>query len=407
MEQATSIRKRRRPGTRGQIVPRGKDSWLVRLSLGRDANGKRRTHGETVHGSLKDARAHLTKLLASIDKGVFIQPSKMTVDQFLDRWLKDAVKARVAPHTYADYVGIAQRYIRPSLGTRLLHQLTALDLQKLYADMQAQGLSSRTVRYCHAVIGNALGQAVAWRIVPRDVSEHVILPKRTRREMLALNPDQARAFLIAAASDRYGVLFALLLETGLRPGEGLGLQWTDIDFDAGSLTVHRALVPFAKEHADDGTELANDNTSREWWQFAEPKTPKSRRTIPLSMPLVRALRSHRATQAQERLTAGTEYQDHRLVFATPLGRPVDVQNLSRRHFKPIVKAIGLPSLRLYDLRHSAATLLLTQNEHAKVVSERLGHASVQLTLDTYSHVTEGMQQQATAKIGGLLYGDEH
>ncbi len=221
--------------------------------------------------------------------------------------------------------------------------------------------------------------------------------------MYALSPEQAMQFLAAAAHDRYATLFAVALTTGMRPGEYLGLQWKDVDLERGTLTVRRTLV----WHYGNGGK----------WSFEEPKTPRSSRSIPLPPSVVEALKEHKRRQAEERLKAGWEdveengglvrksrYTDNDLVSATPTGDPVDMRNLVNRHFKPILKAARLPkSIRLYDLRHSCATLLLAQGEHPKVVSERLGHASITLTLDTYSHVLPTMQQQAAERLESVLF----
>jgi integrase len=211
-----------------------------------------------------------------------------------------------------------------------------------------------------------------------------------RKEMQALSPDEATRFLKEASKDRWAALFSLALSTGMRPEEYLGLQWKDIDFEKGTATVQRALVWLRNKGAG--------------WIFSAPKTSRSRRSIPLPASVLRALQAHKRHQAEERLKVGAEYQNHDLVFASREGTPIMIRNLLRRHFKPILKRAKLPqTIRLYDLRHSCATLLLAANEHPKVVSERLGHASVILTLDTYSHVLPSMQQAATDKLESILF----
>jgi integrase len=175
----------------------------------------------------------------------------------------------------------------------------------------------------------------------------------------------------------------------MRPEEYLGLQWKDINFERGTVTVRRALVWRRKGGG---------------WILEEPKTPQSRRTIPLPVSVLRSLTEHKRKQAEERLRAGTDYQNHDFVFAGEFGTPLLTSNIFRRHFKPILTTAKLPdSIRLYDLRHTCATLLLAAGENPKVVSERLGHASIVLTLDTYSHILPTMQQAATAKLESLLF----
>jgi len=184
-------------------------------------------------------------------------------------------------------------------------------------------------------------------------------------------------------------LFAFALVTGMRPGEYLALQWKDVDHISGAVAVRRALAQSAEGS----------------WKFEEPKTARSRRSIPLPPSVIKALHSHRRRQAVEILAAGPGYTNHDLVFAAENGSPLAIRNLVRRHFKPILKAAGLPSsFRLYDLRHSCATLLLSAGENPKIVAERLGHASVTMTLDVYSHVLPDMQRAATEKLEAMLFG---
>ena len=211
-----------------------------------------------------------------------------------------------------------------------------------------------------------------------------------RREMQALGPADAVRFLQAAQRAPLGLLFETMLVTGMRPGEILGLRLQDCDLERGVLHVRQALV----------------RLKGGGWSFRPPKTPKSQRPIPVPGALAERLRAHRAAQGRERLRLGTAWQDHDLVFPGQLGQPLNWHNVSQRAFKAILADAGLPrTLRAYDLRHSMATLLLSQGESAKVVAERLGHSTTVLTLDTYSHVIEEMQEQATSKLGAVLYGD--
>ena len=375
----------------GQIIGRGDKTWLIRVFLDRDPEtGKRRYFNKTVHGTKKDAQQVLTGILRKRDKGTFTEPRRISLNDYLDRWLETAAKPRLRPRTYAEYADLLNWYLRPALGRRQLEQIAPLDIQAVYTEMQERGLSPRTVRYLHAVVRNALGQAVRWRMLAVNPATSVDLPRQRKAEMNALSPEQASQFLEHAKRDRWSVLFALALTTGMRPSEYLGLQWKDVNLQKGTVVVRRTLA----------------RQKGEGWHFAEPKTKRSSRTIPLPPSVNRALAEHKRAQAAERLAAGPEYNQHDLVFATATGEPLSIRNLITRNFKPILLRAGLPeSLRLYDLRHSCATLLLAQGEHPKVVSERLGHASVTLTLDTYSHVLPTMQQQAAERLEAVLYGD--
>lgn len=375
----------------GQIIKRGTDTWLVRVFLGRDpATGKRRYLNETVKGTKKEAQQRLTRILREQDTGTFVEPSKLTVNDYLDQWLETAARPRLRANTYTGYEKMLRVYVRPTLGGYRLDKLTALDIQRVIAGLQGQGLKARTIRYAMTVLSNALKQAVRWGVLASNPAERVTLPKQQKAETQALSPEEVARFLDAAAADRWGIVFTFALATGMRPSEVAGLQWRDVDLDARTVAVRRALT-----RKPGGRHLT------------EPKTPRSRRSIPLPEGLVAQLREHRRGQDAERAAAGAAYQNDGFVFAGPTGKPIAERTLVERHFKPTLAAAGLPStIRYYDLRHTCATLLLSANVHAKVVSERLGHSTITLTMDTYSHVLPSMQQGAADALHDMLYGDK-
>lgn len=382
------------PETRraGQLVQRGKTRFLLRIFLGRDAaTGKRRYRNVSFQGNKTAAQKRLNSLLRDGDLGLLVEPARTTVDEYLNHWLESAAKVRVRSRTLQGYEELLDRYIRPELGKQRLSKLTPLEIQRAYASLLARKLSAKTVRHAHGVLRAALNQAVKWRLLVVNPALAVELPKVAKKEMKALSPEQAAKFLKHAAADPLGALFALALTTGMRPGEYLALQWKDVDVTKGVVVVCRTLVP----NKDGG------------WDFAEPKTSQSGRSIPLPKTVTRALIEHRRSQAEQKLKAGAKYQDHDLVFAGPKGHALQLRNLVNRHFKPILAAAKLrKEFRLYDLRHSCATLLLAQGEHPKVVSEKLGHASVTLALDTYSHVLPTMQQQAAERLETALFASK-
>jgi integrase len=387
-EQGTEKAKRR-GNTAGQIIPRGDDTWVVRIFMGRDGNGKRQYLNKTIKGKKKDAQDYLSKTLTAISTGTFVEPAKETVDVYLDKWLEAAAKPRLSERSYADYKALLERYVRKPLGSKKLSDLKTLDIQALYSEMQVRGLSPRVVRYTHAVLSSALKQSVRWGMLPRNPAEYVQLPKQIRTEMRALGPAEAAKFLAALDGDRCQTVLTFALATGMRPEEYFGLQWKDVDMTQGTVTVQRALVWRIKGGG---------------WYYGEPKTSRSRRTLPLPNSMIKALAEHKRQQAEERLRAGLLWQDHGLVFTTTIGGPLNISKLTRNHFKPALKRAGLPeSVRLYDLRHSCATLLLQAGENPKVVSERLGHSTITLTLDVYSHVLPDMQKAAAEKLENLLF----
>lgn len=388
----------------GQIIKRSEKTWVVRIFMGRDAQGKRRYLNKTIKGKKKDAETYLSKSQTAISTGTFVEPSTLTVDAYLNKWLQTAAQRRVTERTFQSYQWLLKNYVRPAIGDKRLSDLRPLDIQSLYNSMASPklkegeepkhaityglGLSARSVRYTHAVLSSALKQAVRWNMLARNPCEAVELPRQSRREMLAFSTEEAGRFLKAAAEDAYGTLFAFALATGMRPEEYLALKWSDVDLQKGMVTVVRTLI-WRK-----GGE----------WYFGEPKTARSRRAVPLPASVLVALQEHKRRQAAERLKAGATYQANELVFAMRDGRPILLRTLDRLHFKPTLKRAKLTeSFRLYDLRHSCATLLLAANEHPKVVSERLGHAGITLTLDTYSHVLPSMQQAASEKLESILF----
>jgi integrase len=362
-------------------------AWLVRISVSRDrATGRRRYHNHTVHGTKKDAQRYGTAFQRRLDLGEVVEPTRKTVDEFLDEWLLSAA-GRLRERTKYEYERLLERYVRPKLGDVRLPDVTPLQIQSVYAGILKRNLSGRTVRYTHAVLSSALKQAVRWRMIATNPASAVDLPRVRRNEMHALSPEQAQHFLAAAEGNRMEAMFNVLLLGGLRPGEAYGLKWTDIDFDAKAVTIQRAL-----------------SRTKSKWRLEEPKTAKSRRTVPLPPKVMDLLREHRKTQKEHRLASQSPYTDHGLVFATRTGQPLDAQNVNFQYLKGVLTKAGLPAtIRLYDLRHTCATLLLAAGENPKVVSERLGHASVVLTLDVYSHVLPTMQQSATDRLDSLLF----
>jgi integrase len=373
----------------GQIIKRGDKTWVVRIFQGRDENGKRRYINKTIHGTKKNADKYLTAKLRDKDLGINIEPASESLGVYLDKWLERSVKPRVRSRTYDDYAALMTRYVREPLGVIKLSDLRPIEIQKVYQSMQERNLSPRVVRYTHAVLSSALKQAVKWDMLHRNPASAVDLPRMVRKEMRAMSPAEASRFLEALKGTRQYALFNFALTTGMRPQEYLGLKWSDVDLEKGSATVSRAIV--WKREKGGG------------WAFAEPKTSRSRRTIPLPASTVKALLEHKRKQGIERLRIGSEWQDHKLVFPTTIGTPYTLSSLTNKWLKPALVKAELAGFNLYSLRHTHATLLLANGENAKVTSERLGHSTIVLTLDTYSHVLPDMQREATERIEELLF----
>jgi len=322
------------------------------------------------------------------DLGVFVEPASMPLNEYLDKWLAEIAKPRLRENTFDSYVWIIKKYIRKKLGESKLSDIQTYQIQKFYSELQKQGLSPRTIRYAHSILCSALKQAVKMKMIIQNPCELCELPRMEKAEMKCFTPEETAKFLGAAKDDKYFAIFLTIIETGMRPEEYLGLQWKDIDFENKILCIRRAVI-YRKGGG---------------FYFTEPKTKKSRRSIPISNSVINALKSHRRKQLEERMKLGASYQNFDLIFASEIGSPIQRKNFTDRHFKPLLKKADLPNIRLYDLRHTTATLLLSAGENPKIVSERLGHASIVLTLDTYSHVLPTMQKTATNKMEKLMAG---
>jgi len=325
---------------------------------------------KTIYGKEReDVADKLAKALSDRADGLVYDDENMTLGEYLERWLHTSVRWSVRESTYESYRRQLIRYVVPAIGHMKLRKLTTLHVQGMYRAMLDRGLSTRTVQYTHAVLHRALRQAVRWGMVPRNVSEDADRPQVRREEMRPLNRDQARRLLETTRGDRLEALYVLAIHTGMRPGELLGLKWEDVDLEGASLRVNRA--------------LSNG-------KLTTTKTKRSRRRIDLSAGTVRALKAHRKRQLEERMQKAGLWQEDGLVFPSSAGTPLSHRNVVRA-FKDLLKRARLPeSTRLYDLRHTCATLLLNASVHPKYVQELLGHASISLTLDTYSHVLKGM-----------------
>jgi integrase len=363
------------------------------LDVGRDEDGKRKQKWLSGFKTKREAQAALAGHLTDLQKGVYVEPTRETVGEYLAEWL-DSIRATVRPTTMASYRGLMTGHVIPRIGAVPLRQLGPAQLQRLYVDVAECGrlrgrgssLSPRTVQYIHVVIHRAMRDAVRWGKIQRNPTDLVDPPRLERTEMQVWAPEQLGAFLRFVSKDRLAALWQLAATTGMRRGELLGPRWTDVDFEASRLAIRQTLV-------DVGCTPT----------FSEPKTAKSRRSIAIDGGTLAVLRQHRARQAAERLAWGPSWEDIGLVFTREDGTLINPQTLSAA-FKRHVKAAGLPTIRLHDLRHSYATAALSAGIHAKVVSDRLGHSSVGITLDVYSHVVPALQEEAAETIAALIVG---
>lgn len=363
----------------GSVHQRADGRWQAIITL---PSGRRKYfYAET----RQKASIAMTAALRDVALGVPVVAEKQSVGEYLTTWLEGAAHD-LAPRTHARYRSHINRYLIPALGRLKLARLTAQQVQALYATRLNAGAAAGTVRQMHAVLRRALGDAMRLGILPRNVATLVKVPKRNKEEMYTLSPEEVKTFLTAVEGERLEGLYVLAVTSGMRLGELLALRWRDVDLDAGALHIRATL------------RYRNSAT----YYFDSPKTPKSRRKIALSLTALEALRRHRARQAEERLAAGPVWRNDDLVFCTAVGGALNGNHLSGRGFQEILKLTGLPRIRFHDLRHTCATLLLRRGVHPKVVSELLGHSTIQMTLDRYSHVLPDMQQAATEAMDAML-----
>jgi integrase len=386
---------KKRGNNEGSINKRKDGLWQASMMIGRDYLTGRPKRVFFYAKTRKEAADKLASALRDHARGGFVAPHKRTFGEWLDTWLWDYKKPRLRPITFDSYEMLVRRHLKPSLGHLPLQDMRPDHLQRFYNNMAKNNFSARTIRYCHTIVHGALAQAERHQLVVRNVSKLTERPGETRKEMRTLTQAQVSGTLLPAlANDRMFAAILLACGTGLRRGELLALRWQDVDLDAGLLHVRRTLVRV--RNYDGGarkTRLA----------FHEPKTAHSRRTIPLPEGCLVALRHHKARQAEERLLLGGAYHDEGLVFCLADGKPLDPRNFARS-FAHMLTSAGLPQMRVHDLRHTFATLMLELGESPKTVQAMLGHSRVAITLDIYTHVSLELEKRAAARLNAVLLG---
>jgi integrase len=358
----------------GSIFRRSDGRWAAQVDLGWEAGRRRR---KTLYGKTRrEVQERLKVALREQQLGVLVTSPQQSTAEFLGRWLEDSVRGSVRPATYDMYRHVTVKHLIPTLGRVPLDKLSPHHVQAMLKQKVGEGLSLRTVHHCRALLRIALNQALRWGLVGRNVAALVDSPRVERFSIKVLSPDEARALLAAAEGERLAALYSVGLALGLRQGEILGLRWEDVDLDGARVRVAHQLQRV-------GGKL----------RVTEPKTSRSRRVIAMPVTVVESLRRHRAVQVEDRLLAGSRWVETGFVFTTGIGTPIEAGNL-RRSFWRVLDRAGLPRMRFHDLRHSCASLLLAEGVPARVVMETLGHSTITITQDTYSHVMPELQQQA-------------
>jgi integrase len=369
---------KKRGNGEGSITRRKDGLYMARYTLETATGAKRKTlYAKT----RKEVSEKLMNALAHAQKGIVAEPSAMALGTFLERWLEDSVRGSVRQSTYQRDESLCRVHLVPGLGKKKLKTLNAADVQRFYRAKLDSGLSSATVHKLHVILHKALKQAVRWGLTPRNVADDVDAPKIHKDEVTPLVTEEAREFLETARGDKLEALYILAVQSGLRQGELLALRWEDVDLEARTLQVRRTLTR-------NGGKLAVGPT----------KTAKGRRTVKLTQDATEALQGHLERQLIEIDKAVDSWQENGLVFCTGKGTLINPTNLRRRSLAPLLQRACLPPMTFHQLRHTAATILLLKNVNPKVVSEMLGHATIAITLDTYSHVLPNMQHSAVAAM---------
>ena len=380
MPRAKKSTKTRSPSGMGTISLRADNRWWSRITLD---DGKRKAfYGHTE----AEVREKLIKALGEKQKGTLISKRVPTLKEFIPEWLDEVARPKLKASTHLRYSQLFNKHILPSLGKHNLVKLSPQHLQRFYNDKLAAGLAPRTVGHMHRALRVSLETALRWGYVQRNVCNLVAPPRVSRADYQVFTPEQARRFLESIQGDPLEAYYILALTTGMRSGEIRGLRWDDLDMEKGIVTVKRSIR----------------RVDNKGWVESEPKTKKSWRVIPLIQPAMVALHNHRARQLEQRLQMGPLWEEKNRVFCNSLGRPLEDQNIAQRSFKPLLRRAGLPDMRLHDLRHSAASMLLAFGVEMKTISEILGHSSLSITADLYTHVLSETTKEAVSRLNRLF-----
>ena len=365
-------------------VTKKRDRWYIVYYVGKDANGKWKQKWEGSWDTKRDAERVLRSRIEEVESTFERKADKSTVAVFMRHWLSACCEPKLAVNTVNGYRVNIEKHIIPYIGEIPLNRLKPSDIQKLYGDLLSSGLSGTSVRYVHNNLHRALKHAMKQELIPRNPADYVDPPRIDRPEPRTLTPDEAKRLVAASVGRDIHLPILLGLTLGLRRGEALGLQWSDIDLHANTVTI---------------THSANFCNGS--FALSSTKTRNSRRTLMFPDALRDAFEAEQEKQKKEAALFGAGYNPYCLVCCLSDGTPI-TSGVLHHHFHELLHACGLPSIRFHDLRHTNATLMLRNNIPAKIVSSMLGHSSIGITMDTYSHVMTDMQTDAVSVMDSLL-----
>jgi integrase len=374
---------------KGHIRERSPGHFAIVLDMRDPQTGKRRRKWHSFSGTKREARIECARLVTEMKSGAYIDATRETIAAFLDRWIEH-MQGQVSPRSLERYAELCRNNIVPSLGAIPLTKLQPAQISQAYAKALTSGrrddtggLSPRTVHHMHRVLREALQQAVRWQLLARNSADAVRPPKVERKQMQTLDAEATVALIEAARGTNLFMPILLGVLCGLRRGEITALRWRSIDLDRGQLSV-----------------IASTEQTNRGIREKETKSGKAR-TVALAALIIDELRRHRVTQAEGLLQAGVRLTDDHYVVAREDAQPLQPRSLTHAFVK-FIRQRGLAPIRLHDLRHSHATHMLAAGVHPKVAQERLGHSSVSVTIDLYSHVLPGMQVEAVSKVDAVL-----
>lgn len=370
---------------RGHITKKG-SKWYIVVDVGYDENGKRKQKWFSGYRTKKEAEKALAEIISKVENNTFIMPEKMTLKEFLEYWLENYARPNLSPTTVYGYESIITKHIVPFLGRIQLQKLRPINIQQYY-NKKKDELSGKTLVQHHRVLRKALDYAYKLQMIPNNPADAVESPKAQKYKARVLNLDEIKELLKALKDTELEVPINVALALGLRRGELLGLMWEDIDLEEGTIQIKRNLVRA-------GTKLV----------IKEPKSETSIRTLKLSPTILNMLKKHKKRQLELKVMLGPEYKDNGLVFCKNNGEMINPSTFSHQ-FSDFLKKNGLPSIRLHDLRHTNATLMLQSKIPPKVASARLGHSTIAITMDLYSHVLIDMEEETAKKLDNILYND--
>lgn len=375
----------RRGNQEGSIYQRSSDQrWVGAVLIGQNTRG-RPVHKYVTGKSRAEVVRKLKQLRREVDDGLSSIDRNLKVSELLNRWLDDVIRHQVVWSTAKNYRIIATHHIIPALGNKRIADLTVADVDHLLAKKRDDGYAISTVRRVRSVLAQALDQGIRWGLVGRNVATLSRAPRAVRQEGRTLTPEQARHLLHSLKGHRHEALFALMLSTGLRRGEALGLMWIDFNRKTGVLRINRQLKREASVLV-----------------AADTKTAGSRRAINLPAPMLDELLKHEKRQQRARNELGDRWMETGFIFTSELGTPMDPRNLYRE-FQEVCQKAGLGQWHPHELRHSAASLMLAQGIPLQVVSRVLGHSSIRMTADVYGHILDPDREEAANAIGAILW----